>query len=76
MKATSAKGTTGFIIRVDNDYMLRVYHEDKSFTDYDIRHYDLEVMIMDPDAYFYEIDEHRHLDHSPETLGREYDSKI
>lgn len=70
MIATSAKGTTGFIIRVGNEYMFRVYHEDKMFTDYDILHYDLEVKIVDPDAYLYETNTYAHLDHSPETLGR------
>lgn len=76
MKATSANQVTGFIIRVGDTYMFRVYHEDKSFTDYDILHYDLEVKIVDPDAYLYEFDDHAQLDHSPETLGRKYVSKI
>ena len=81
MKATSANGVTGFIIRVGDTYMFRVYHEGKpfepkTFTDYDILHYDLEVRIMDPDAYLYEFDDHTQLDHSPETLGRKYVSKI
>lgn len=70
MKVTSAKGVTGFIIRVGNEFMFRVYHEDKMFTDYDILHYDLEVKILDPDAYFYETNDYAHLDHAPETLGR------
>lgn len=69
MKATSANGVTGFIIRVGDGYMFRVYHEDKMFTDYDILHYDLEVKIVDPDACFYETRDYAHLDHSPETLG-------
>lgn len=45
--------------------MFRVYH-DQTFTDYDIRHADLEIEIVDPDAAFYDGEI---LDHSPETLG-------
>jgi len=45
---------------------FRIYHGQHDFTDYDIRHNDLEIEIVDPDATFY----NGHiLDHSPETLG-------
>lgn len=69
MKVTSANGLTGFIIRVDDTHMFRVYHEDKTFTDYDMIHYDLEVTIVDPDAYLYEFNGRAYLDHAPTTLG-------
>lgn len=48
-----AKGTKGFIIRVLDSYVFRVYNEDFTFVDYDILHYDLEVEILDSDACLY-----------------------
>ena len=45
--------------------MFRVYHDDE-YTDYDIRHCDLEVEIVDEDSAFYDG---RILDHAPDTLG-------
>jgi hypothetical protein len=47
-----AKHTTGYLIRVFDQLMFRVYHADKTFTDYQILHHDLEVTITDPDAVF------------------------
>ena len=72
MKAKSANGVKGFLIYVHgtSNFQFRVYHEDKSFTDYDILHSDLCVKIDDKDAYFYHDKHGRNiLDHSPETLG-------
>ena len=60
-----AQGTRGFLIWSGETYYFRVYH-DQGFVDYDIRHSDLEIEIVDPDSAFY--DGHT-LDHSPETLG-------
>jgi hypothetical protein len=65
MTSTPARGTRGFLIRTGETYMFRVYHDDE-FTDYDIRHYDLEIEILDEDSAFYDG---RVLDHAPDTLG-------
>lgn len=72
MKVKSANGVKGFLIYVHgtSTFQFRVYHEDKSFTDYDILHCDLGLKIDDADAYFYHDTHGRNiLDHSPETLG-------
>ena len=58
-----AKGTTGFLIRVLGNYMFRVYHSDKTFSDYEILHHDLEITILDPDAVFCDLTET--LDYAP-----------
>ena len=70
-KITSADGVEGFLIWVAGDkYVFRVYSEDKTFKDYDIRHSDMCVTVRDADATLYEYkDGSCYLDHSPETLG-------
>ena len=68
-----AAGVTGFVLkRADGSFFFRVYSSSEEFTDYDIRHDDLEVTIS-PDALasFYRIGDGRLLDHSPEVLGLE-----
>lgn len=70
-KVSSAAGITGFLLKhIDGSFFFRVYATGGAFTDYDIRHDDLEVTIS-PDALasFYEIGQERLLDHSPEVLG-------
>ncbi len=52
-----------------NSFFLRVYNDDKSFTDYNINHCDLEIQILDSDAYIYEKEGEFYIDHSPQTLG-------
>lgn len=71
MKAISAQGATGFILDTFDGYVFRVYKKDSmAYTDYDLRHGDLEVTIQDADAVFYELDTGKKLlDYSPETLG-------
>lgn len=78
MKTTLARGTRGFLLRSFDDagsshYFFRVYGADHSFRDYELRHSDLEVEIVDEEATFYEAQEGRdaRLDHSPRTLGHE-----
>jgi hypothetical protein len=73
MKVKSANGCEGVLIYCgDDNFRIRVYHEDNSFTDYDILHNDLVFTINDSDAYFYEDEVGRcWIDHSPETLGME-----
>lgn len=68
MTVQSAQGSRGFLIWCGDTYMFRVYHDldRQGFTDYDIRHSDLEIEIVDPDSAFYDG---VRLDHSPETLG-------
>lgn len=57
-----------------NNYYLRVNQGDGTFKDYDILHSDLEIQVLDVDAYLYELgDGSLVLDHSPETLGIQYD---
>jgi hypothetical protein len=68
-----AAGVTGFLLkRTDGSFFFRIYGSSGDFTDYDIRHDDLEVTIS-PDALasFYQIGDRRLLDHSPEVLGLE-----
>jgi len=70
---SSAAGVTGFLLkRMDGSFFFRVYGSSGDFSDYDIRHDDLEVTIS-PDALasFYQIDNRLLLDHSPEVLGLE-----
>lgn len=71
MRPVSAMGVTGHLISVQGRTMFRVYDQDHNFTDYDIHHADLEVMITDPDAFFYRDEFTDRLDHSPDTLGLE-----
>ena len=68
-----ARGTEGILIRVLDDIVFRVYHENGEFTDYDIAHSDMAITITDPDAWFYEKSEENTavIDHSPQTLGTE-----
>ena len=63
----SANGTTGLLIRVGDDFMFRVYNG-RSFTDYAIFHYDMQITITDPDAYFYDSTK-PFIDYSPQSLG-------
>ena len=71
-EVTSANGTRGFLLRGSHSFFFRVYHTDGEFTDYDIRHDDLEVTIAsDAMASFYQIGQDLILDHSPEVLGLE-----
>lgn len=66
-----AAGVKGVIIRaLDSAMMFRVYHDRERFTDYEIRHDDLNVTIdKDALAAFYKVGEEHILDHSPEVLG-------
>jgi hypothetical protein len=70
-EVTPADGVKGTIIRTfDGGYAFRVYHDQNTFTDYDIRHDDLNVTIdADALAAFYKVGEHNILDHSPQVLG-------
>ena len=57
---------------MDGSYFFRTYHDDKTFTDYRLRHYDLSVTIAkDEMASFYKLEDENILDYSPEVLGLE-----
>ena len=57
IQVENAEGKSGIIIRnyFDNTYSLRVYSDEaiSNFTDYQIRHDDLSVLISDKSASFY-----------------------
>ena len=70
---SSAAGVTGFLLKqMDGTFFFRTYTSAGEFTDYDIRHDDLEVTISAGAlASFYKIGERQLLDDSPEVLGLE-----
>jgi hypothetical protein len=70
----SANGVEGDLCtRSDGSYFLRVKDDQAAvgFVDYDLRHSDLRVRIIDEDAAFYDFGANRDplLDHAPATLG-------
>lgn len=73
MKITSADGREGYLIWCGGDrYVFRIYNEaPHEFTDYDLRHTDMKVKIVDSDAFFYSDKTGEWVDHSPATLGIE-----
>lgn len=72
-----ASGVSGVLCRDSNgNYFFRVYHSDNAFTDYELRHDDLPVVIdQDALASFYRLDDHNVLDHSPQVLGLQRDEE-
>jgi hypothetical protein len=71
---TPAGAVRGMLLREpDGAFFFGVYTGDGTFTDYDIRHDDLEVTIA-PTALAarYAIGEDCFLDHSPSVLGLEW----
>ena len=76
MKIKSADGQEGLLIWCGGDrYVFRIYDLWHNFVDYDIRHCDMRVKIIDSDAFFYVDGDHARVDHSPDTLGIKVDSK-
>lgn len=70
MKSKTANGEVGYLIWCGGDrYVFRVYDAQHNFKDYDLRHSDLRIKIIDADAHFYEGPDFMHLDHAPLTLG-------
>ena len=76
MKSKTANGEVGYLIycHATNRHVFRVYtNPPHDFVDYDIRHNDLRVKIIDPDAHFYtgqaNGEQFNELDHCPATLG-------
>ena len=71
MKIESADGQEGILIWCGGDrYVFRIYKEaPNDFVDYDLRHSDMRVRIVDSDAFFYTGNNYACVDHSPDTLG-------
>jgi hypothetical protein len=71
MKIESADGQEGYLIWCGGDrYVFRIYKEaPNDFVDYDLRHSDMRVRIVDSDAFFYTDEQGACIDHSPDTLG-------
>ena len=73
-KVRSANGVEGVLcVKSDGSYFLRVMDVEaaEGFVDYDLRHSDLRVRIIDEDAAFYDFGANHGplLDHAPATLG-------
>jgi hypothetical protein len=66
-----ASNVSGVLIKLNSEeFAFRVYHDDKSFTDYQINHDDLPITINNNAlSSFYTSGEHNALDHSPEVFG-------
>lgn len=77
MKIESADGQEGYLIWCGGDrYVFRIYTAaPDEFTDYDLRHSDMRVRIVDSDAFFYVDEKGATIDHSPDTLGLKLDQK-
>jgi hypothetical protein len=71
MKIESADGQEGYLIWCGGDrYVFRIYTAaPDEFVDYDLRHSDMRVRIVDSDAFFYVDETSACIDHSPDTLG-------
>ena len=70
VKIESADGREGILIWCGGDrYVFRIYNETHDFVDYDIRHSDMQIRIIDSDAFFYSDEKGDCIDHSPATLG-------
>ena len=72
MKPKKIQDLKGFLCKSFEDkFFFRTYNEDGTYTDYKICHSDLEIQILDPDAYVYYKDGNHCIDYSPKTLGTE-----
>jgi hypothetical protein len=75
MVETSAKGVKGFILyspfgRDEERYFFRIYKEDGTFEDYDLKCEELEITIESSFYSLYNLDGKKFLDFSSEALGR------
>ena len=69
MTEERAIGVRGFLIRgLEDNVWFRVYHPDKSFTDYEITHHDCEIVIIDPSAALIRSDAGEFLDYTTESM--------
>ena len=71
MTEEQAIGQRGFLIRgLGDEIWFRVYHPDRSFTDYEITHHDCEIVIIDPSAALIKNTAGEFLDYTAESLRR------
>jgi hypothetical protein len=78
-EVSSAAGAQGVLCKnaFDGSYFFRVYGPNGNFTDYKIRHDELEITISENElASFYQIDGNHILDNSPDVLGLEKNNFI
>jgi len=77
MDIKPADGAEGYLIWCGGDrYVFRIYsNAPDDFVDYDLRHTDMKVRIVDSDAFFYTDEQGSSIDHSPATLGLKIDSE-
>lgn len=70
MISKPAFGKKGFLIWAGgHKYYFRIY-DGKDFTDYDLLHSDMEIIINDENAFLYEDKvKGNSIDHSPSSLG-------
>ena len=72
MMSEKIKNLRGFLCKsFEGKFFFRTYNEDGSYIDYEICHSDLEIQILDKDAYIYTRDGNYCIDYSPKTLGTE-----
>jgi len=78
MKEIQAEGVEGFLLYnpFNKGYFFRVYNEDKSYVDYDLRAEDIQIKIIDRFTALYESDAEdgdfkiNMLDYNSKTLGK------
>ena len=65
----SAKGIKAYLIKesFSGKFLIRVYDDQHNFKDYDILHFDLEVLITDDSATFFDS----HIGYTPEYRNLE-----
>lgn len=71
MQVLNAEGVEGCLIWTGEDYLIRVYNADHTFTDYDIKTADLFFKITSEDVCLYRDGDRAWIDHSPSVLGKE-----
>lgn len=76
MTIKNAEGVRGFLLYspFTHKHFFRIYHEDKSFTDYDVCAEDIEIQILDSSIELYETPERNRLDWSRRVLGKSEES--
>ena len=69
-KIESADGREGYLIWCGGDrYVFRIYDLYHNFVDYDLRHSDMRIKIIESDAFFYTDEKGACIDHALATLG-------
>ena len=72
---TNACHTEGLLCySITGHYFIRTTNQIKN-DDYDLKHSDLKIKILDEDAYLYVTDNDKWLDYSPTTLGIDIENK-